>query len=271
MRVWNWFSLAAIVSLIGTNDGEAGSTQLVRGANSTMAGHLATGAAHGDGVEERSFTAEGITGKFTLWRQTLGKGKPGLLLFIHGAGAGEDYASLAGGLIELARDRHLLLVAVQAPAHAFTWPNSDAFRDNRHAAYLKALVEQRLAKDFPFDPGRSYFVGLSAGSTFLSGDFLPEIDLAYSGGFVLLCGGAMPFGTSGRLQETVARRERFQFYYRIDRGDFLYPQTAVAIDFYKKSGFKTFADISADGHGHCAFDFVGAVKTGLDKIVSPRK
>ena len=221
------------------------------------------------GPQEESFTFAGKTGKFTLWQQPGLGVKPGLLLFIHGSGATDSYAAPIAQLQEFGKTYDLLIVAVQAPDHATTWPNGNPAQDNRHTAYLKALIAEKLAPAHPFDPNRVYFVGMSAGSTFLTGDFLPEAGPSFTGGMVLLCGGAAPFFPLDKTRADQLRNQ-LKLYYRIDSSDFLYGQATGAISYYSRLGVRTFTDITHKGGGHCGFDFATALKAALDKIDTAR-
>ena len=216
-------------------------------------------------VEEYSFSAEGKTGRVSVWPSATNSKAAGLMLFIHGSGGGDHYAATASVLAGVAREHNLILVAVQAPDHAVSWPNGNPAENNRHAQYLRSLIATRLASELKFDPARLYLVGLSAGSTFLAGDFLAEIGKDYRGALVLLCGGASPFFGIDRLAEN-ARAGRFKIYVRIDTSDFLYAQTMQSVDFFKKTGFTVVTDISSEGRGHCAFDPAAVVSTALVRV-----
>ena len=218
-----------------------------------------------DGQVEDSFSFAGKTGKFTVWKQSGVGARPGLLVFIHGSGAADSYAAPISQLNQIGKDFNLIIVAVQVPDRIITWAKGSPGDGHRHTEYLEALIQQKLKASYPFDANRAYFVGLSAGSTYLSGDFLPEVSASFKGGVLLLCGGAQPF--FGLAKDHADKlKEQYKIYARIDSSDFLYGQTVQAIAFYKTLGFKTFTDITKNGGGHCAFDFAAAVKTGLTKL-----
>lgn len=147
----------------------------------------------------------------------------GVLAFFHGSGNSSGYASQFGTLQTLGKEYDLIPLAIQAPNNAITWPDDATGPSNQHVAYAKSLLERVIYTGHPeIDPDRSFFVGFSAGSTFLSGDFLPALFDHYRGGAVMLCGGGGPVGRAASsiapLPPAVAKA--FPLYFYIQKGDF---------------------------------------------------
>jgi len=157
-------------------------------------------------------------------------------------------------------------LAVQAPSHAETWAESADGPPKGHAYYAQALLDQAVfAKSPALTRRRSVFVGVSAGSTFLSGDFLPAYGQHYGGGAVLLCGGGRPLHSATAGGAAVGLR----FLFMIQRGDFLYAQTLDAVNFWE--ALKVPAELRVmDGSGHCAFDTHAAMLQGIRSVLSEK-
>ncbi len=197
------------------------------------------------------------SGNYTL-SMPIGKdrpSKPGLLVFFHGSGATQNYAANFETLDQVAQGLGLLAMAVQAPNAHDTWANHAKGPSNQHDIYVKNLLD----KVFPTIPGldknRILFVGISAGSTFLSGDFLPRFISRYQGGAVLLCGGGGPVTTDRSLYSPLSQSEAkaFPLAFYIQQADFLNRQTVEGAFYWKSRK----ADVSLEnpaGGSHCGFD-----------------
>lgn len=193
----------------------------------------------------------------------------GLLVFFHGSGNTSGYAGSFDVLESLAQSFNLVPLAIQAPNDAITWPDNARGPSNQHTVYARSLLDQVIFMSHPeVDSGRVAFVGFSAGSTFLSGDFLPRYVKDFKGGVVLLCGGGGPIShspeTFSALSAEVAKA--FRFYAYIQKGDFLYGQTREGLAYWRSRGAVVEAE-TPDGGSHCSFDMAKELKRGLAFIL----
>lgn len=179
----------------------------------------------------------------------------GLLVFFHGSGSTASYASGFEGLVRVAGETGLIPLALQAPNGNDTWANHATGPSNQHDIYAKSLIDSIIPTLPALDSKRVVLVGLSAGSTFLSGDFLPRFIQDYKGAAVLLCGGGGPLSLgqdlTRSLSRTVSTGMPLAFY--IQQKDFLYRQTIQGISYWRSRNATVFVETPADG-GHCAFD-----------------
>ncbi len=211
------------------------------------------------------------SGKYTVkfGGPSAGAKSMGLLVFFHGSGNTSGYAGSFDVLESLAQSFKLVPLAIQAPNDAITWPDSGRGPSNQHTVYARSLLDQVIFNNHPeIDPGRVVFVGFSAGSTFLSGDFLPRYIKDFKGGVVLLCGGGGPVTQSpetfSALPADVAKV--FSFYAYIQKGDFLYGQTREGLAYWRSRGAVVEAE-TPEGGSHCSFDMAKELKRGLSFIL----
>ncbi|WP_141734969.1 hypothetical protein [Oligoflexus tunisiensis] len=209
-----------------------------------------------------------VTGKSGLYTAAFGTNQ-GLLLFFHGSGNTQAYASSFETLQKVARTYDLVPVALQAPNQAVTWPEGRHAPNNRHVDYVKSFLEREIQAKHPeIKRDRLILAGYSAGSTFLSGDLLPAVISAWQGGAVMLCGGGGPVifppDVFKKLSPEAARK--FPLYFIIQQKDFLYPQTMQGISYWKSRQALVQAETPAGG-GHCAFDMQAELIKGIRKIL----
>lgn len=196
--------------------------------------------------------------------------KPGLLIFFHGSGSTNSYAAGFDGLDKVAQNLGLLAVAVQAPNGADTWANRAEGPSNQHDQYVKNLLDKMLPTIPDVDKNRLLFVGLSAGSTFLSGDFLPRFITRYKGGVVLLCGGGGPVSLDKALYAPLSKSEAaaMPISLFVQQADFLHRQAMQGVAYWKARkasvNFET-----PPGGAHCGFD-VNKELERLARRVLPR-
>jgi hypothetical protein len=191
----------------------------------------------------------------------------GLLLFFHGSGNTKGYAGSFEILERAAREFNLAPLALQAPSNAVTWPEGPNSPDNRHVEYVNSFLEREIAAKHPeINLDRLVLVGFSAGSTFLSGDFLPGSIRQLKGGAVMLCGGGGPVHYPPDVFRPLTPEEspKFPLYFMIQKKDFLFAQTMQGIGYWKTRRALIHADTPEDG-GHCAFDFGTELTRGLRK------
>lgn len=231
---------------------------------------FATRAAAGTRTEQ-SFKdpVTGKSGLYTAAFETRAAPKSqGLLVFFHGSGNTQGYAGVFETLAAAGREFNLSPVALQAPNNAVTWPEGPHAPNNRHVEYVKSFLEREIyAKHPEIKADRLILAGFSAGSTFLSGDFLPVGLRNYTGGAVMLCGGGGPVRFPPDVFRKLTPEEalRFPLYFMIQKKDFLYPQTLQGIDYWKSRQTLLHAE-TPEGGAHCAFDFASELMKGIRKI-----
>lgn len=199
-------------------------------------------------------------------------GEWGLLVFLPGSGPPASYASAYSIVSRTAKELRLVPLIVQAPAGAVTWAASGNGPHNQHDVYLKSLLERSVYSQYPaIDRTRTYFVGYSAGSTFLSGDFLSRHIDSYQGGTLLLCGGGGPVSSSASLYLPLKTTHVSQMpiFLYIQKKDFLYDQALQGASYWKSRRARIEVE-TPDGGGHCAFDLGRELQRGLKKLIELR-
>jgi hypothetical protein len=221
---------------------------------------------------EQSFK-DPVTGKSGLYTAAFeSRGAPksqGLLLFFHGSGNTQGYASSFEALERAGREFNLVPLALQAPNNAVTWPEGPNSPNNRHVEYVTSFLEREIAAKHPeINRDRLILVGFSAGSTFLSGDFLPGSIRQLKGGAVMLCGGGGPvtYPPDVFRKLTPEESQKFPLYFMIQKKDFLFAQTLQGIGYWKSRQALVHAD-TPDNGGHCAFDFLAEMTRGIRKTL----
>ena len=212
-------------------------------------------------AEERLFEHKGhMKGKFTIDRPP-SNSKLGALVFFHGSGASDSYASGFAELSKLARKFKLTAISIQAPNGVITWAEKGP--PSGRIQYAQSLLETvAFGKEYDLDPNKTVFVGVSAGSTFIAGDFLPAYIDKYKGGAVLLCGGASPIYPTN-LPTSISG---FKMFSAIQQTDFLFGQSMAGIDFWRSHGVLV-KSIQPKGSGHCGFDIYENMKAGIKFIL----
>ncbi len=181
--------------------------------------------------------------------------RPGLMIYFHGSGSTQTYAAGFDGLDQVAQKLGLLAMAVQAPNGHDTWANHATGPSNQHDQYVKNLLDKVFPSITGLDKNKILFVGISAGSTFLSGDFLPRFITRYKGGAVLLCGGGGPISLDNDLFTPVSKSDAkgFPLAVFIQQADFLYRQTLQGVTYWKSRKAEVAFENPAGG-SHCGFD-----------------
>jgi hypothetical protein len=139
------------------------------------------------GYSEVRFTAgNGLTSSYKIdVPDDAGAAKAyGLHIHLHGDGGGgyQDFPNRA------TRDG-LIGVAVKAPNQGLTWGRQQGVE---HGEYLHDLIQSELLKKYNIRLDRIYFSGVSGGSYFLAGNFIPTYGHEYGSGAFLMCGGEAP-------------------------------------------------------------------------------
>jgi hypothetical protein len=211
--------------------------------------------------EENVFhDTSGMTGKYRIDRPAPGT-KLGVLVYFHGSGSTASYAANFSDLSKIAASFDLAPVALQAPDGAITWAEKGP--SSGRIPYAQALLKTEVFGKSPnLDINKTIFVGVSAGATFIAGDFLPSHIKDYRGGAVLLCGGASPIYPI----KIATTKKDFKMYAVIHPTDFLFGQTIAGVDFWRNRGLlvKTIQPMVA---GHCGFDLNAALREGIGFVL----
>jgi hypothetical protein len=213
-------------------------------------------------AEEKSFRDQfGKEGKYTIEIPAKGT-KIGVLVYFHGSGATKTYASNFREITGVATAFNLAAVALQAPDGAITWAEKGP--PSGRIAYAQELLQKEVfGKSANLEPKKTIFVGVSAGSTFISGDFLPQFIGNYHGGAVLLCGGASPIYPP-KLPPSI---NGFKMFMAIQKTDFLFAQAIAGMDFWQAFGVPIKMS-EPPGAGHCAFDLYSAMREGIRFVLN---
>ncbi len=189
----------------------------------------------------------------------------GILVFIHGSGGAASYKSLLPTLLKITKPYKQAVLMAQVPNDRDTWAEAEHGPQFNHAAYLKGLLNTVVKEKHPHLSGKPVtFVGLSAGSTFLSGDFLPIFVNEFpEGSAILLCGGGPPVGRVASVHDRV--RTRFAIEVVITTSDFLYDQTMDAVRYWRNRRVATNLTRIPKG-GHCGFDLEKQLQAALNRL-----
>ena len=215
-------------------------------------------------AEESSFRdSRGLQGKYMI-EKNAATTRQGVLVFFHGSGSTSSYATNFEDLRKIAGDYKLLPIALQAPNGAITWAEQGP--ESGRVTYVRDLLKREVFDKYPsLDPKATIFVGFSAGSTFISGDFLPAHIQDYGGGAILLCGGAPP-----QFPRRVASPQgQFKMFVAIQPTDFLFAQTMAGVQFWRGQDL-TVKTVKPPGSGHCGFSFNEQLVSGLKFVLGPR-
>jgi len=193
-----------------------------------------------------------------------------LLAYFHGAGGGPHYTSQLNELTRAATAYKMALILIQAPNGARSWAEPGPGSGLRHVDYVNSLLEEKVYNVYKeLSRQRTVFVGWSAGSTFISGDFLPSQVGKYQGGAVLLCGGGppvLPTLPENSLPILPPTKSGFKIFYYILGGDFLARQTMEGVVYWRNRGL-TVSGEHPRGAGHCAFDLDKTLEQGLQYVL----
>lgn len=187
----------------------------------------------------------------------------GLIVYLHGdtepASAapfevGWDYAGMQPTISEIGEVQDMIAVSVRAPhlvgdTRSTWWENASS-----KGLYLTELLAY-LEKSYSIDLDRVIFTGVSGGSVFLNGLFIPQHAHAYGGGAVPLCGGYLT--SIHEMQTTPEFLRRFIVRMVSSDRDFMLEYLGSGArrsnEVLRQAGFDSELEVHEGGYGHCIF------------------
>ena len=201
-------------------------------------------------------SSDGLVSEYTVL--THHKKATDLLVFFHGSGGAAGYAQPMKNLKTIADDYGFHIMSIKAPT-GNNWPNPDFAKDNGHITYAHEAIQQQVKA---LGIKKVVFLGWSAGSTFLVGDFIPVVGSYYQGGAIMLCGGGRPY--FDQFYRLSLIRKNMRLYFRVGSKDFLYDQVREVIAHYQKAQIKLSYMLTKEKH--CGFSLVAATREGLQAL-----
>ena len=198
--------------------------------------------------------AAGLISKTALGRCAANsKSKPeGILVLLHGRGGHTAIEKLVNAFPKFACRRNFAVVAPAAPTANKNWPFEQK-RGEKQDLFLLELIQKNLPQTFSINENTPiHLVGISAGATFLMGDFYPRHGFKLKGLAAALCGGSWP--TQSEINGFKDIEKHFPLFVQISKQDFLFKQTEAGLKRYMDLGLPLRAKITEEP-GHCAFDF----------------
>ena len=188
----------------------------------------------------------------------------GVVVVLHGRGGHESISDLAQKFALFACQRGFAVAAPAAPTKNKNWP-FEKLEGEKQDHFLLALIKQILPQELRSKKKelKIYLVGISAGATFLMGDFYPRHGAQLKGFAAALCGGSQP--TAARLSGLQSLEKSFPLFIQISSKDFLFQQAEQGLKKYADMGLPLRAKIT-DEPGHCAFDFVESLEN-IEKLL----
>ncbi|NBW80471.1 hypothetical protein EBR21_01835 [bacterium] len=183
----------------------------------------------------------------------------GAMVVLHGSGGAGSLKDLAQ-MLSVSTCKHRLRLAVPAaPTRNRNWP-FETSQGERQDEYLLELIKKDIPAAWQAPPAtivtNLFIVGISAGATFLMGDFYPRHAHQFKGRALALCGGAWP--SQDKIVGIKKLDADFPLFVQIGTSDFLFEQVRAGLTKYSKMGLPLQASFT-DAPGHCAFDFNAAV------------
>jgi hypothetical protein len=199
-------------------------------------------------------SAAGLTSKSALGRCAAHqKFKPeGIVVLLHGRGGHTAIEKLVNAFPKFACRRNFAVVAPAAPTANKNWP-FEKKQGEKQDLFLLELLQKNLRQTFSMNEKTPiHLVGISAGATFLMGDFYPRHGFKLNGLAAALCGGSWP--TQSEINGFKDIEKHFPLFVQISKQDFLFRQTEAGLKRYTDLGLPLRAKITEET-GHCAFDF----------------
>ncbi len=191
----------------------------------------------------------------------------GVLVVLHGKGGQTQLSSLAKRFKLLACSRNLAVIAPAASSVNQNWPFERAGGDKQDM-FLNELLKNELPQRIKLKKNfETHFVGISAGATFLMGDFYPRHAHRYVGSAIALCGGSWPTDQSKLKEKT--NFNKLPLAIRISSKDFLFQQSEAGIRAYKAEGIPILQRITHE-QGHCNFSLTEATNELLTELIPVR-
>lgn len=176
----------------------------------------------------------------------------GVVVVLHGRGGHASTSDLARMFLNFACSKRLAVAAPAAPTKNQNWP-FEKIQGEKQDLLLLELIKNILPRELGIKKElKTYLVGVSAGATFLMGDFYPRHGAQLKGFAAALCGGSAP--TAAQISGLKQLEKTFPLFLQISRKDFLFQQTEQGLKKYAEMGLPLRARIT-DEPGHCAFNF----------------
>jgi predicted esterase len=193
--------------------------------------------------------------------------KKGVLFYFHGdGGSGLNALNSLKGVVSK-HDFHV--VAVNTP-YSSSWQGPINKRNPKHPYPNAQAFDMFLFKyldTYKVDRNKVYFSGVSGGSMFISGHYIPKYGRNIKGGMILLCGGATSAeyleANKAAFYTSAGFSKGFKIYHHISRDDHLFEYAEEARRDYSSLGHPYKAEWPLSG-GHCGFPIFKTMKKGLD-------
>jgi hypothetical protein len=183
----------------------------------------------------------------------------GLLVVLHGRGGADGVAGLLESFQPSLCRHKLIAAAPAAPTANRNWPfetKNGEGQEQYLLNFIRSDVFKFFGGSYAKHPLPVYLVGISAGATFLMGDFYPLHGHKLRGRALALCGGSWP--VRGTINGVKTIESTFPLFVQIGKTDFLLNQVTAGLTKYSQAGLPLRARFT-DAAGHCAFDFNEAV------------
>lgn len=194
----------------------------------------------------------------------------GSLVLLHGRGGAQNLETLVESVRVAACKLQLHVVAPAAPTRDKNWPFETTAGEGQDK-YLLKLLRHEIPVHFGLTHAKAklplLLVGISAGATFLMGDFYPRHAHNFHGVAIALCGGSWP--NAIRIEKSKTLDKNFPLFVQIGKSDFLIEQVHKGLGKYADMGLPVRARFM-DAPGHCAFDFNDAILETM-KSLTPTK
>ncbi len=189
--------------------------------------------------------------------------RPEFMVVLHGRGGSTSVGSLLESFRPSLCKHNLKGIAPAAPTANANWPFETPSGEGQDQ-FLLDLIQKDARELLKLSPkkavGSVLVVGVSAGATFLMGDFYPKHGHQLRGTAIALCGGSWP--VNGVIQGVKTIEANFPLFVQIGKTDFLFDQVRAGLTKYSELGLPVRARFT-DRSGHCAFDFNEAIDNVL--------
>lgn len=195
------------------------------------------------------------------------KNKPAVsratMVVLHGSGGAGNLSSLLKSVSISACRNRFRMAALAAPNKKRNWPFESTAGEGQDR-FLVEFLRDVLPAHFNLSRSQRHeplmLIGVSAGATFLMGDFYPRHASQFKGLALALCGGAWP--NYDRIVGVKTLDAGFPLFVQIGKSDFLFEQVKAGLTRYAEMGLPVRASFT-DAAGHCAFDFNQAIDAAL--------